>query len=86
MKTIIDSNNCSKYLFKNNKQVVFHSENIEIKKANKLLFIIGDLNENNSSLIEDISAPDDWVGCKYIFDGTNWELSLDWVEPEGDSE
>jgi len=82
MQTIVDLNNCSKYLLKDDKNVILNYENIEVSRADKLLFIIGDLNENNSTVIGGVSAPSDWAGCKYIFDGTDWEVSSDWVEPE----
>ena len=84
MKTIVDSNNCSKYLLKDDKNVSLNTENIEVSTANELLFIIGDLNKSNSTVVENVSAPSDWAGCKYIFDGTDWEVSSDWVEPEGE--
>ena len=84
MKTIVDSNNCSKYLLKDDKKVRLNNENIEVSTDNELLFIIGDLNESNSTVIENVSAPSDWIGCKYIFDGTNWEVCSDWIEPEGE--
>jgi len=32
-------------------------------------------------LIENVSAPDDWYGCKYNYVNDAWEVSSDWVEP-----
>ena len=45
-------------------------------------FIIGDLNSSNSTLIEGVTEPEDWYGCKYncAADGT-WSLVEGWVDP-----
>lgn len=81
MRTIIDSNNCSKYLLKDDKRILVNADSIEVSSADKLLFIIGDLNSGNSTLIEGVTTPDDWYGCKYNHVGGAWELCLDWVDP-----
>ena len=82
MKTIIDLDNCSKYLFADDKAVVVKADCIEVGDPANLDFIIGDLNANNSTLIEGVTEPDDWFGCKYncAADGT-WSLVEGWVDP-----
>jgi len=82
MKTIIEnSTNCSKYLFADDKQVNVKADCIEVGDPANLDFIIGDLNANNSTLIEGVTSPDDWVGCKYNYVNDAWELCPDWVDP-----
>jgi hypothetical protein len=44
-------------------------------------FIIGDLNANNSTLIEGVTEPEDWYGCKYNYVNDAWELCPEWVDP-----
>lgn len=80
MKTIIDLNNCSKYLFEDNKAVLVKANCIEV--GSPIEFIIGDLNFSNSTLIEGVTEPDDYYGCKYscAADGT-WSLVEGWVDP-----
>ena len=82
MKTIIDQHGCSKYLFADDKQVNVKDDCIEVGDPANLDFIIGDLNASNSTLIEGVTEPEDWYGCKYscAADGT-WSLVEGWVDP-----
>ena len=79
MKTIIDENNCSKYLFADDKIVTVKSDCIEV--GNPAEFMIGDMNSSNATLIEGVTEPDDWVGCKYNYVNGVWELCPDWIDP-----
>lgn len=81
MKTILCDMNCSKYLFADAKQVNMKADCIEVGDPANLDFIIGDLNANNSTLIEGVTTPDDWYGCKYNYVNGVWELCPDWVDP-----
>tara|TARA_R110002126_G_scaffold112018_2_gene250040 strand:+ start:1359 stop:1628 length:270 start_codon:yes stop_codon:yes gene_type:complete len=83
MKTIVDNAaNTSKYLVADDYSVVVSAENIEMGDPSNLDFIIGDLNSSNSTVIEGVTTPDDWFGCKYncAADGT-WSLVEGWVDP-----
>jgi len=82
MKTIIENEtNCSKYLFSDDKQLNITDQFIEVGDPDNLDFIISDLNSDNATLIQNVSAPDDWYGCKYNYVNDAWEVSSDWVEP-----
>jgi len=82
MKTIIDSTtNCSKYLFVDDKPVAMEEDCIRIGNPDNLDFIIGDMNSGNATLIEGVTEPEDWYGCKYNYVNGAWELCLDWVDP-----
>jgi hypothetical protein len=39
------------------------------------------MNSANSTLIEGVTEPDDWFGCKYNYVNGVWELCSDWVDP-----
>ena len=82
MKTIVCDQNCSKYLFADDKQLNITADHIEVGDPANLDFIIGDLNSSNSTLIEGVTEPDDWYGCKYncAADGT-WTAVEGWVDP-----
>ena len=82
MKTIIDTETtCSKYLYEDNKQVTMKPDRIEIGDPASLELIILDMNANNATLIEGVTEPDDYVGCKYNYVNGVWELCPDWVDP-----
>lgn len=79
MKTILDAQNCSKYLLEDDKNVTVKDDCIEV--GSPVEFIIGDLNSSNATLIEGVTEPDDWYGCKYNYVNGAWELCSDWIDP-----
>jgi hypothetical protein len=73
MKTIVrKDNNLSIFLFDDNETVIFNNDNIIV--GNPARFIVADLNIDNSFLIENITAPNDWYGCKYYYSDNTWTL------------
>lgn len=83
MKTILDAQNCSKYLLEDDKKVTIKDDCIEV--GSPVAFIIGDLNSSNATLIEGVTEPDDWYGCKYNYVNGAWELCPDWIDPRLES-
>lgn len=83
MKTIVDAHNYSKYLFADEKTVTVKADCIEV--GSPVEFIIGDLNSSNATLIEGVTEPDDWYGCKYKYANSTWTVDSDWVEPQIDA-
>lgn len=77
MKTIIEnSTRLSKYIFENETFIEIKDDRIITHS-----FIIADLNSTNASLIENIEAPEDWVGNKYFYTEEGlWELNPDYTE------
>tara|TARA_R110000803_G_scaffold158910_1_gene223119 strand:+ start:110 stop:595 length:486 start_codon:yes stop_codon:yes gene_type:complete len=82
MKTIIENGtNCSKYLFADDVSVVIGPEYTKATKPDGSGPIIGDMNASNATLVEGVTEPDDWVGCKYNYVNGAWELCPDWTDP-----
>ena len=82
MKTIVQNeSNYSSYVFEDDTEVTISSDNIATPN-----FIISDLNSSNSTMHENVTPPDDWVGNKYTFDGTTWAANPDWVDPTEENE
>lgn len=80
MKTIVENTtSLSKYLLDDTEVVVLNEDNIVVGNPPK--FIISDLNASIATVYEGVNAPIDWVGNKYTFDGTDWTLNPDWVDP-----
>ena len=80
MKTIVEkSTSISKYLIDDTEVVMLNDDNIFV--GDPLRFIIGDLNGSTVTVYENLTAPVDWAGNKYTFDGTDWTLNPDWVDP-----
>lgn len=81
MKTIVETTtSLSKYLLDDAEVVVLNEDNIVVGDPAK--FIIADLNASTVTVYEGVTAPEDWTGNKYTFDGTDWTLNPNWVEPE----
>lgn len=80
MKTIVENTtNLSKYLFDDAEVVVLNEDNIVV--GDPVKFIIGDLNASTATVYEGVTAPADWIGNKYTFDGADWALNPTWVDP-----
>ena len=43
--------------------------------GNPIETIVLDCNNTNTVVYTAVTAPDDWVGCKYLFDGTTWTIN-----------
>lgn len=68
MKTIIEnSTKLSKYIFED--ADVITQELYQTITPN---FNIGDLNIDNSTIIENVTPPIDWVGNKYKYENNQW--------------
>lgn len=81
MKTIVNNEtNVSHYLFPQTETVNIFADRIEV--GNPIRFAIGDLNSSNSTLVQNVTEPDDWYGCKYTYTATEgWVAVPDWVDP-----
>jgi hypothetical protein len=80
VKTIVEnSSSLSKYLRDDTEIVVLNEDNIVVGDPAK--FVVDDLNASTATVYEGVTAPSDWTGNKYTFDGSDWALSPDWVDP-----
>lgn len=78
MKTVVQrTTNLSKYVFDDDVELVMYNEMMLTPN-----FIVGDLNNTNAIIYEDVSPPENWVGNRYTFDGTDWTANDDWVDPD----
>ena len=77
MKTLIEnSTKESKFVWPDAEIVVMEEDVIKTPT-----FHIGDLNSTNSTLVENVTPPDDWFACKYLYDAGAWTLNPNWVDP-----
>jgi hypothetical protein len=85
MKTILflepDSDPCSKYLFEDNELISVEDNFITVGDPEGYHFKILDGNSSNTVIVEGVTAPDDWFGCKYNYVNGVWELCPDWIDP-----
>jgi hypothetical protein len=81
MKTIVrKEKNVSLYIFPDEAPIITDGPyGFQVGMPAELL--ISDCKPDNAVVHENVTAPDDWVGCKYLFDGTTWTPNPDWVDP-----
>lgn len=81
MKTITrQGTNISLYIFDDEEIILMDS--IRTVVGNPSKFVIGDCNNLNSTLYENVVPPEDWQGWKYFYtDSGGWILNPDYVEP-----
>jgi len=75
MKTLIFTETKeSKYIWEDSEIIIL----TETQTNAPNLFIM-DLNSTNAVLVESVTPPEDWRGCKYLYDGA-WTLNPKWVD------
>jgi hypothetical protein len=85
MKTILSNDgNVSKYLLADDKAVAVSAGNIVVGDPSAPDFIIGDMNSSNATVVEGVTTPDDWFGCKYTYADSTWTVIEGWVDPRLD--
>jgi hypothetical protein len=77
MKTLcFTDTNVSAYLFDDATPVEVTSENTIVGQP--VEFFIGDMKSTTATLYDNVTAPSDWVGHKYLFDGQAWTINPDY--------
>ena len=78
MQTIThnDRSNLSAYIFADDVTITATTERTSCPNL-----IICDMNTSNSTIHTGVTPPEDWVGGKYLFDGTTWSANSDYVAP-----
>jgi hypothetical protein len=81
MKTITrNGSNVSLYLFEDSQFVGIAADKTTI--GNPAILYIDDCNSSNVTLIENVTQPEGWTGCKYVYTVANgWQLNPDWIDP-----
>jgi hypothetical protein len=81
MKTIVEiETKLSKYLLDDAEAITFNADTIAVGEPTR--FTVTDLDSGTAVVYGDVTAPDDWTGNKYTFNGTDWALDPNWVEED----
>lgn len=77
MKTLIDN------ITKESKYVWADTTSVTLSESTTYTpdFNIGDMNSTNATLVENVTPPEDWAGCKYLYDNGTWILNPNWIDP-----
>jgi hypothetical protein len=84
MKTLVKGG-VSIYIFEDAEVVNIGSDSITV--GDPLTLTIADCSSSDTVMHTSVTPPDDWDGCKYLFDGTTWADNPAWVAmPEEEEE
>jgi hypothetical protein len=77
MKTLIDN------ITKESKYVWADTNSVTLSETTTYTpdFNIGDMNSTNATLVENVTPPEDWAGCKYLYDNGTWTVNPNWIDP-----
>lgn len=79
MKTIVrQSDAVSLFIFADDEEINLTSSQVEI--GNPTHTICADCTTANCQIVDCADAPSDWIGLKYIYNGS-WTANPDWVQP-----
>ncbi len=78
---VFNDNNLCPYLLDDSVTITVTAEMIEIRNNNGDDFNIGDMNSSNATVHEGATAPSNWIGNRYTYDGTTWTEVDGWVDP-----
>ena len=56
-------------------------DKLEVRNNGGHDFDISDMNSLNSTVHQGVTAPDDWKGNRYTFNGVDWTEIAGWVDP-----
>ena len=80
MKTLcFKDTNVSAYLFNDATYIEVTSDKTIVGEP--VEFFILDMNSTTATLYLNVTAPSDWAGGKYLFDGTTWTANPNYVAP-----
>ena len=70
-----------KYLLEDDKAVALSADRIVVGDPASPDFIIGDMNSGNATLVEGVTSPEDWFGCKFKYVDNAWVEVEGWEDP-----
>ena len=80
MKIIVRNiDNAAIYCLADDEIVSLNKEQMIIGNPPK--FLVNDCNNENVTIYDGITAPDDWRGEKYLYVDGEWLLNPDYIEP-----
>ena len=83
MKTITRLDKISLYLLEDDEVVSITENNTII--GDPVSNTIWDCNNSNVILYKNVATPpEDWIGHKYLYNGTKWSENSNYVEPSSD--
>lgn len=81
-KTIcFKSGNVSAYVYDNDVPLAVESNRIVVGATDSPTLIIGDMNTENATVYEGVTAPSGWKGGKHTYNGSAWGDVSGWVDP-----
>ena len=79
---VFNSDNRCPYVLDDSVIITSAADGIQVRNNGNHDFDISDMNSSNATVHEGATAPADWKGNRYNFDGTTWTEVTGWVDPK----
>jgi hypothetical protein len=79
MKTLVRSTT-NESLFLLSDETYLFLENDKTIIGDPIQNIVLDCNNKNTIVYTNVTPPEDWIGCKYLYDGTTWTVNPDYIQ------
>jgi hypothetical protein len=78
---VFNADNRCPYVLDDSVTVTPTADRIQVRNRAEGEFDIGDMNSSNATVHNGATAPGDWKGNRYTYDGTTWTEIAGWVDP-----
>lgn len=78
---VFNADNRCPYVFDDSVTITPAADRLQVRNNGGHDFDIGDMNSSNATVHEGATAPADWKGNRYTYDGTTWTEVAGWVDP-----
>ena len=78
---VFNADNRCPYVLDDTVTITSTADRIKIRNNGGSDFDIGDMNSSNATVHNGATAPADWKGNRYTYDGTTWTEIAGWVDP-----
>jgi hypothetical protein len=81
MKTVVRKDtNVSLYLFPDTTVVLLNASQMQVGE-NPIEFLVLDCDTSNAIIYENVTNPNNWMGWKYLYNGSAWVDNPNWIDP-----
>ena len=78
---VFNEDNRCPYVLDDSVTVTPGADRLQVRNNGGNDFDIGDMNSSNATVHNGATAPGDWKGNRYTYDGTTWTEIAGWVDP-----
>ena len=78
---VFNADNRCPFVLDDSVTITSAADRIQVRNNGDKNYDIGDMNSSNATVHEGATAPADWKGNRYTFNGVDWTEIEGWVDP-----